>query len=81
MFSYAIINDMESKIFPWLRENRKKEWWEKLSFDDIVEELKMIKMSILSFWKWHQEIRISELTEQQKKILELLELDAENLDF
>lgn len=82
MFSYAIINEMEWKIFPWLKENRSRKWWEKLSFNDIMEELKMIKLSILSFWKWwHQEVRISELNEKQRKILELLELDAKKLEF
>ena len=73
MFSYAVIHEMESKIFPWLGEIRKQS---KLSFKDIQEELKMIKLNILSFGKSSRhEVRITKLNEIQKKIFKVLKIN------
>lgn len=80
MFSYAIIREMELKLFPWLKE-QKKTTKNKISFEDAIEELKMIKLSVLSFGKnTHQEIRITKLNENQKTILSLLNLNEKILD-
>ena len=71
MFSYAIINEMENKIFPFLKELK-----EKLSFDDIIEELKMIKLSVLSLGKIKYEKTLTtKLTQMQKIILQALKIN------
>ena len=47
MFSYAIIKEMENKIFPFLKllnEKSKRQ----LSFSDMLEELKNIKLCVLN---------------------------------
>ncbi len=68
MFSYAIINEMENKIFPFLKKLK-----EKLSFKDIVEELKMIKLSVLLLGKIkYEKILTTKLTNMQKTILQAL---------
>jgi len=78
MFAYVIIQELEKKIFPWLREDTQKK--EKLSIKDIFEELKMIKLCVLSFGKnIHNEIKTTELTQTQKKIFELLNIKEEIL--
>jgi transposase len=73
MFAYAIIQEFENKLFPWLREDAQQK--EKLSINDIFEELKSIKLNVLSFGKGiHTEIKITELTQRQKKVFELLNI-------
>ena len=48
---------------------------DKLSFKDIVEELKSIKLCILSFGESaHQELRMTKLTERQQHIFDLLNI-------
>ena len=70
MFSYAIINYMETKIYPRLTTEKKKD---KISFDDIIQELKNIKYCLLSFEnKTYTKSKITKLTKIQKKILDLL---------
>ena len=62
---------MEKYIFPLLKTKK-----DKLSFNDIVEELKMIKLNVLSFGKSnHQEIRITKLSEIQKLIFKSLNIN------
>ena len=78
MFAYSVIHQMEEKIYPWLREMKEINKKEKLSFNDIIEELKMIKLNILSFWKDIPiERRLTTLTERQKQILEALWISEE----
>lgn len=78
MFAYAIVRELENRIFPWLKENNKTNK-EQLSLQDIEEELKMIKLSILQINKNHEEIIITELTNRQKEIFKALELKPELL--
>ena len=78
MFAYVVIQELENKISPWLKEEAQKK--EKLSIKDIFEELKMIKLCVLSFGKnIHNEIKITQLTQTQKKIFELLNIKEEIL--
>ena len=71
MLAYAVIHEMEKNIFPLLKKEKKK-----LSFSDIVEELKMIKLNVLSFGKSdHTEIRITKLSEMQKTIFKSLNIN------
>lgn len=78
MFSYAVIHEMESLIFPWLQEEKrnKKGPRNQWSFNDVAEELKMIKLCILSFGdSQYQKIQITQLNEHQKIILDILGID------
>ncbi|KPA19371.1 transposase, partial [Candidatus Magnetomorum sp. HK-1] len=78
MFAYVVIQELENKIFPWLKEDAQKK--EKLSINDIFEELKMIKLCVLSCGKnIHDEIKTTQLTKTQKKIFELLNIKEEIL--
>jgi len=70
MFSYAIIQSMESKIFPWLKKNNKSRK-EQLAFDDILEELKDIKLCKLNIGMGCEAIKITELNPMQKETLKL----------
>jgi len=76
MFAYAIVRELENCIFPWLKEKNKNNK-EQLSLQDIEEELKMIKLSVLQINKNHEEIKITELTNRQKEIFKVLDLKLE----
>jgi len=78
MFAYAIVRELEIKIFPWLKLVNKKNK-ESLSFHDIEEELKMIKLNVMNIGKNYEKIMITELTDRQKEILSLLNIDKEFL--
>lgn len=78
MFAYAIVRELENCIFPWLKAKNKNNK-EQLSLQDIEEELKMIKLSVLQINKNHEEIKITELTNRQKEIFKILGLKPELL--
>ena len=73
MFAYAIIRELEHYIFPWLKQSNKNNK-EQLSLQDIEEELKMIKLNILQI-KNQQEIKITALTDRQKEIFKVLNIN------
>ena len=71
MFAYAIIKEMENKLFPFLKEyNRANST--KLAFHDITDELNRIKMCELSIGKQITSVKYPKLSQLQKQILELL---------
>jgi len=74
MFAYAIIKEIEKAVFPWLKLNNKSKN-EQLSFRDIEEELKMIKLNILKINENYEEIKITELSNRQQEIFDLLKID------
>jgi len=78
MFAYAIVRELEKRIFPWLKQNNKNTK-EQLSLQDIEEELKMIKLNILEINNQHEEIKITELTTRQKEIFRELDIKSELL--
>lgn len=78
MFAYAIVRELENRLFPWLKLNN-KQMKEQLSLNDIEEELKMIKLNVLQINKQHEEIKITELTNRQKEIFKELEIKPELL--
>ena len=78
MFAYAIIMEIEKIVFPWLKLNNKSKN-EQLSFRDIEEELKMIKLNILKINENYEEIKITELTNRQHEIFDLLKIDKNEL--
>jgi len=79
MFSYAIVRELETKIYPWLKENNKNNKTQ-FAIQDIEEELKMIKLNVLNFGNNYEEIRITELTDTQKEILNLMNIDIKHLN-
>ncbi len=70
MFSYAIVKTIADKIFPWLK-NYNKENKKQLSFEDITEELKMIKMNELNFGNDYTEVKYTEFNDKQTEIFNL----------
>jgi transposase len=79
MFSYAIIKKMESKIFPFLELWNKKTSCQ-LSFCDIIEELKDIKLVKLNLGRNVNNIKITELNEIQTQILKLFNMKKIDLE-
>lgn len=79
MFAYAIVRELENRIFPWLKQNNINNK-EQLSLQDIEEELKMIKLNILQINKNHEEIKITELNARQKDIFKILGVKQELLN-
>ena len=73
MFSYAIIKTIGDKIYPWLKKYNKKNK-EQLSFEDITEELTMIKMNELDFGTNFKEIKFTEFNKMQTEIFNLFEV-------
>ena len=78
MFAYAILRELENRIFPWLKQNNKNAK-EQLSLQDIEEEFKMIKLNVLEINNHHEEIKITELTNRQKEIFKELDIKPELL--
>jgi len=73
MFAYAIIKEMETKIFPWLKKYNKINK-RQISFADIEEELKDIKLCELQIGNNKPEIKIPELNEIQTQVLTLFKI-------
>ena len=79
MFSYAIIKEMENKIFPFLKSWNKKAKCQ-LSFNDMLEELKDIKLVKLNLGRGVSNIMITELNEMQTRILKLFNMKKIDLE-
>jgi transposase len=78
MFAYAIIKELENKLFPFLKEyNRTNKT--KLSFKDLTAELNNIKMCELKIGEGLTSIMYPELTPLQEKILKVLNINPENM--
>ncbi len=78
MFAYAIIKEMEKAIYPWLKEYNSKNKC-KLSYKDITDELKNIKMSELTLGYQLKEFMIPDLNLIQKEIMIALKLKPEDM--
>ena len=79
MFSYAIIKEMENKIYPFLKSLNKKAK-SQLAFADIIEELKDIKLVELNLGRNVDTLKIIELNELQKEILKLFDMNKKHLE-
>ena len=79
MFAYAIIREMENKIFPWLKTNNKAKK-QQLAYKDIEEELKLIKLNILKIGNCHEEIKITEPSDRQREIFNVLGISSNGLN-
>ena len=78
MFSYAIIHQMEKAIFPLLKKINKEDK-EQLSYKDIEEEVKEIKIVELTIGKGIKKIQITKLSERQKIIFQSLKIKKDDL--
>jgi transposase len=78
MFSYAIIHELESKIFPFLK-SWNKENKQQYAYQDIQDELQNIKLVELNLGKNCQKILLTDLTPIQEKILETLKIKKSEL--
>jgi transposase len=79
MFSYAIIKEMEDKIFPFMKLSN-KETNNRLSFGDMLEELKDIKLVTLDLGRNVNSIKITELNEMQTQIFKLFNMKKNDLE-
>ena len=73
MFSYAIVKEMETKIFPWLKAYNKSNK-KQLAFADIEAELKDIKLSEIEIGENKTELKIPELNNIQFDVLKLFNI-------
>jgi transposase len=78
MFSYAIIHQMESKIFPFLKEWNQQQK-QQLAYKDIVDELKDVKLVELKIGKNCPKILLTEFNTIQQKIFDVLEIKQSDL--
>jgi transposase len=78
MFAYAIIKELEDKLFPFLKEYNKTHKT-KLAFNDMIAELNNIKMCELKLGKGVTSIQYPELNPLQKKMFELLGIDPKKM--
>ena len=74
MFSYAIVKEMETVIYPWLKTYNKKNNC-KLSYHDITDELKNIKVSELEVGHKVKKILVPKLNEIQSEMTKLFGLN------
>lgn len=78
MFSYAIIHELESKIFPFIK-SWNKENKQQYAYQDIQDELRNIKLVELNLGKNCQKILLTDLTPIQEKILDALKIKKSEL--
>ena len=78
MFSYAIVKELETFIYPWLKSYNNKNG-SKLSYDDITDELNNIKVSELEIGHSIKKILVPELNEIQNAMTKLFKLKIEDI--
>ncbi|MEA1875069.1 MAG: IS1634 family transposase [Bacteroidota bacterium] len=78
MFSYAIVKELETSIYPWLKTYNKKNNCQ-LSYDDITDELNNIKVSELEIGHRMKKILVPELNEIQNEITKLFNIKIEDI--
>jgi len=78
MFSYAIVKELETIIYPWLKTYNKNNN-SKLSYHDITDELNNIKVSELEIGYNMKKILIPELNEIQNEMVKLFNLKTEDI--
>ncbi len=79
MFSYVIIKEMENKIYPFLKQWNKQNN-KQLSFSDIMEELKDIKLVTLKVGRNVKSVQFTVLNTIQEQVLNLFGLKKPMLD-
>jgi transposase len=74
MFAYAIIKELENKLYPFLKEYNKTHKTQ-LAFNDLIAELNNIKICELNLGKNVTSIQYPNLNPLQKKIFNALNMD------
>ncbi len=78
MFAYAIVKEIETHIYPWLKTynsiNKRQ-----LSYDDIMDELNNIKMSELEFGYKMKKFMIPDLNPIQREAMRILKVKPEKM--
>ena len=78
MFSYAIVKEIETEIYPWLKAYNHNNNC-KLAYHDIMDELNNIKVSELEVGHKVKKIMIPELNEIQNEITKIFGLKIEDI--
>lgn len=78
MFSYAVIREMELKIYPFIKEWNKSNK-RQLGFNDIIEELKQIKLCKIQIDNGLAIPQITNMTDIRRKILMLFDITEEQM--
>jgi transposase len=78
MFSYAVVKELETAIYPWLKTYNKNNNC-KLSYHDITDELNNIKVSELEIGHKLKKIMIPELNEIQSEMTNIFNLKIEDI--
>ncbi len=78
MFSYAIVKELETVIFPWIKIYNKENNC-KLSYHDIMDELNNIKVSELEIGHQLKKILMPELNAIQSEIVKLFNIKIEDV--
>lgn len=78
MFSYAVVKELETAIYPWLKTYNKNNNC-KLSYHDITDELNNIKVSELEIGHKLKKIMIPELNEIQSEMTKIFNLKIEDI--
>jgi len=78
MFSYAIVKELETVIFPWIKTYNKENNC-KLSYHDIMDELNNIKVSELEIGYQLKKILMPELNAIQSEMIKLFNIKIEDV--
>jgi transposase len=78
VFAYAVIHEMEKKIFPFLKTFNKKND-RQLSFNDIIAEINNVKVCELKIGKNKKIFSIPDLNPLQKKIFQLFNINPDDM--
>jgi transposase len=78
VFAYAVINELEKKIYPFLKTFNKKNDCQ-LSFNDIIAEINNVKLCELKIGKDNKMLSIPDLNPLQKKIFQLFNSNPEDM--
>jgi len=78
MFAYAIIKELEDKLYPFLKEYNKNSDTQ-LSFNDMTAELNNIKMCEMRIGKSVNAIHIPALNRLQTEIMNVLNIDPKKM--
>jgi transposase len=78
VFAYAVINEMEKKIYPFLKTFNEANNAQ-LSFNDIVAEINNVKLCELKIGKNEKLLAIPDLNPIQKKIFQLFNINPDDM--
>jgi hypothetical protein len=78
VFAYAVINEMEKKIYPFLKTLNKSNG-SQLSFNDIIAEINNVKLCELKIEENEKILSIPDLNPIQKKIFQLFNINPDDM--